>query len=126
MVTLSPKMGITVLTPGRSRCKRSRRRALLIKGVVWESRCNILVNIYPVLEQDSMLRPPTVRERHAVQSPRIVCINDFRPIARRRLPKAVFDYLDGGARKRSYTSGKLPGLRRPNLQAASCRLGSQL
>jgi isopentenyl diphosphate isomerase/L-lactate dehydrogenase-like FMN-dependent dehydrogenase len=44
-----------------------------------------------------MLRPPTVRERHAVQSPRIVCIEDFRPIARRRLPKAVFDYLDGGA-----------------------------
>jgi L-lactate dehydrogenase (cytochrome) len=26
-----------------------------------------------------------------------VCIEDFRPIARQRLPKAVFDYLDGGA-----------------------------
>jgi L-lactate dehydrogenase (cytochrome) len=26
-----------------------------------------------------------------------VCIEDFRPIARRRVPKAVFDYLDGGA-----------------------------
>ena len=34
---------------------------------------------------------------HAVASPRVVCIEDFRPIARRRLPKAVFDYLDGGA-----------------------------
>jgi isopentenyl diphosphate isomerase/L-lactate dehydrogenase-like FMN-dependent dehydrogenase len=33
----------------------------------------------------------------AVASPRVVCIDDFRPIARRRLPKAVFDYLDGGA-----------------------------
>jgi L-lactate dehydrogenase (cytochrome) len=32
-----------------------------------------------------------------VASPRIVCIEDFRPIARRRLPRAVFDYLDGGA-----------------------------
>ena len=34
---------------------------------------------------------------HAVASPRVVCIEDFRPIARRRIPKAVFDYLDGGA-----------------------------
>jgi isopentenyl diphosphate isomerase/L-lactate dehydrogenase-like FMN-dependent dehydrogenase len=33
----------------------------------------------------------------AVSPPRVVCIEDFRPIARRRLPKAVFDYLDGGA-----------------------------
>jgi isopentenyl diphosphate isomerase/L-lactate dehydrogenase-like FMN-dependent dehydrogenase len=32
-----------------------------------------------------------------VASPRVVCINDLRPIARRRVPKAVFDYLDGGA-----------------------------
>lgn len=33
----------------------------------------------------------------AVASPRVVCISDFRPLARRRVPKAVFDYLDGGA-----------------------------
>ena len=33
----------------------------------------------------------------AVASPRVVCIEDFRPIARRRIPRAVFDYLDGGA-----------------------------
>ncbi len=32
-----------------------------------------------------------------VQSPHVVSIADFRPIARRRLPKSVFDYLDGGA-----------------------------
>jgi L-lactate dehydrogenase (cytochrome) len=32
-----------------------------------------------------------------VASPRVVCIEDFRPIARRRVPKSVFDYLDGGA-----------------------------
>src|SRR5437763_12654028 len=32
-----------------------------------------------------------------VASPRVVCINDFRPLAHRRLPKPVFDYLDGGA-----------------------------
>ena len=33
----------------------------------------------------------------AVASPRVVCIEDFRPLARRRIPRAVFDYLDGGA-----------------------------
>ncbi len=32
-----------------------------------------------------------------VASPRVVCVHDFRPLARRRLPKPVFDYLDGGA-----------------------------
>ena len=32
-----------------------------------------------------------------VASPRVVCVEDFRPLARRRLPKPVFDYLDGGA-----------------------------
>lgn len=33
----------------------------------------------------------------AVASPHVVSIADFRPLAKRRLPKAVFDYLDGGA-----------------------------
>ncbi|MGA7927401.1 MAG: alpha-hydroxy-acid oxidizing protein, partial [Candidatus Sulfotelmatobacter sp.] len=33
----------------------------------------------------------------SVASPRVVCIEDFRPIARQRVPKSVFDYLDGGA-----------------------------
>src|SRR5438876_4505283 len=33
----------------------------------------------------------------AVASPRVVAIEDLRPIARRRLPRVVFDYLDGGA-----------------------------
>jgi isopentenyl diphosphate isomerase/L-lactate dehydrogenase-like FMN-dependent dehydrogenase len=32
-----------------------------------------------------------------VASPRVVCIEDFRPIARGRIPKPIFDYLDGGA-----------------------------
>jgi isopentenyl diphosphate isomerase/L-lactate dehydrogenase-like FMN-dependent dehydrogenase len=32
-----------------------------------------------------------------VGAPRVVCIQDFRPLAQRRLPKVVFDYLDGGA-----------------------------
>jgi L-lactate dehydrogenase (cytochrome) len=30
-------------------------------------------------------------------SPRVISIADFRPIARQRVPKSVFDYLDGGA-----------------------------
>jgi isopentenyl diphosphate isomerase/L-lactate dehydrogenase-like FMN-dependent dehydrogenase len=33
----------------------------------------------------------------AVASPRVVNIEDLRQLARRRLPKAVFDYVDGGA-----------------------------
>ncbi len=33
----------------------------------------------------------------ALASSRVVNVSDFRPLARRRLPKAVFDYLDGGA-----------------------------
>ncbi len=37
------------------------------------------------------------RAARAVASPRVVCIEDFRPIARARVPKSVFDYLDGGA-----------------------------
>jgi L-lactate dehydrogenase (cytochrome) len=32
-----------------------------------------------------------------VASPRVVCVEDLRPMARRRVPRAVFDYLDGGA-----------------------------
>jgi L-lactate dehydrogenase (cytochrome) len=39
---------------------------------------------------------PTMRDR-AVESPRVVCIQDLRSIAKRRVPKSVFDYLDGGA-----------------------------
>jgi len=37
------------------------------------------------------------RAARSVASPRVVCIEDFRPIARERIPKPVFDYLDGGA-----------------------------
>src|SRR3989475_3661795 len=33
----------------------------------------------------------------AVASPRVINVEDLRPLARRRLPRAVFDYLDGGA-----------------------------
>src|SRR5258708_13308394 len=32
----------------------------------------------------------------SVASPRVVSIADFRALARRRVPRAVFDYLDGG------------------------------
>src|SRR5262245_22049764 len=33
----------------------------------------------------------------AAGSSRVVNVDDFRPLARRRLPRVVFDYLDGGA-----------------------------
>jgi isopentenyl diphosphate isomerase/L-lactate dehydrogenase-like FMN-dependent dehydrogenase len=37
------------------------------------------------------------RSQRSVASPRVVSISDFRAIAQRRVPKSVFDYLDGGA-----------------------------
>src|SRR5881397_3395392 len=37
------------------------------------------------------------RAERRVASPRVVCVNDLRPLARRRVPRAVFDYIDGGA-----------------------------
>jgi isopentenyl diphosphate isomerase/L-lactate dehydrogenase-like FMN-dependent dehydrogenase len=38
-----------------------------------------------------------MKPARAVASPRVVCIEDLRPLARRHVPKAVFDYIDGGA-----------------------------
>lgn len=38
-----------------------------------------------------------MKRSRAVESPRVVCIEDLRPVAERRIPKSVFDYLDGGA-----------------------------
>jgi isopentenyl diphosphate isomerase/L-lactate dehydrogenase-like FMN-dependent dehydrogenase len=40
---------------------------------------------------------PMSRAARAVASPHVVSIGDFRPLARLRLPRPVFDYLDGGA-----------------------------
>jgi L-lactate dehydrogenase (cytochrome) len=37
------------------------------------------------------------RAARSVASPKVVSIEDFRPIARQRIPRPVFDYLDGGA-----------------------------
>src|SRR5437660_91106 len=37
------------------------------------------------------------RSSRSVASPRVVSIADFRALARRRVPRAVFDYLGGGA-----------------------------
>ena len=37
------------------------------------------------------------RSSRSVASPRVVSVADFRAIAKRRVPKSVFDYLDGGA-----------------------------
>ena len=37
------------------------------------------------------------RAARRVASPRVVCVDDLRPLARRRVPRAVFDYIDGAA-----------------------------
>jgi isopentenyl diphosphate isomerase/L-lactate dehydrogenase-like FMN-dependent dehydrogenase len=41
------------------------------------------------------------RQERAVASPRVVNIEDLHRLARRRLPKPVFDYMDGGAEAES-------------------------
>src|SRR5438552_6965866 len=38
-----------------------------------------------------------IEASRAVASPRVISVEDLRPLARGRLPRAVFDYLDGGA-----------------------------
>ena len=40
---------------------------------------------------------PALSSQHAMNSSRVVNIEDLRALAQRRLPKSVFDYLDGGA-----------------------------
>jgi len=53
------------------------------------------VTIYPV---GSFQMPSSfLKRRRSVESPHVVCVADLRPAAQRRVPKAVFDYLDGGA-----------------------------
>ena len=41
--------------------------------------------------------PRMLENEHEVASPAVVNVEDLRSLARRRLPKAVFDYLEGGA-----------------------------
>ena len=43
------------------------------------------------------MRRREVRAARKVAAPRVVCVDDLRSLARRRVPRAVFDYLDGGA-----------------------------
>lgn len=49
------------------------------------------------LHRSKALESHMSRSAHSVASPRVICIEDFRPIAKQRIPKSVFDYLDGGA-----------------------------
>ena len=44
-----------------------------------------------------MFRPPQHDKTRAVAPPRVVNIEDLRRVAKRRLPRIVFDYIDGGA-----------------------------
>jgi isopentenyl diphosphate isomerase/L-lactate dehydrogenase-like FMN-dependent dehydrogenase len=43
------------------------------------------------------LRTETMKNTRKVTSPHVVNINDLRTLARRRVPRVVFDYVDGGA-----------------------------
>ena len=67
-----------------------------------------------------------------VASPRVVCIEDLRSIARRRIPRAVFDYLDGGAegevtlRENCRVFEDVTFRPRQAVEVSSCNLGTQV
>ena len=46
---------------------------------------------------DQVMATAKTKRSRSVESPRVVCVEDLRPVAQRRVPKSVFDYLDGGA-----------------------------
>jgi isopentenyl diphosphate isomerase/L-lactate dehydrogenase-like FMN-dependent dehydrogenase len=55
------------------------------------------IQFTPLQSVEPGRQTPMNRASRRVASPRVVCIEDFRPLARQRLPQSVFDYLDGGA-----------------------------
>src|SRR5438876_270299 len=93
--------------PSGSKDRRSERRPTL-RDVAGDAACPAL---HPPISRSRLTRrlfsqilgphratlEMTSRASRKVASPRVVCIEDLRPLARRRVPKAVFDYLDGGA-----------------------------
>ncbi len=93
--------------PSGSKDRRSERRPTL-RDVAGDAACPAL---HPPTSRSRLTRrlfsqilgphratlEMTSRASRKVASPRVVCIEDLRPLARRRVPKAVFDYLDGGA-----------------------------
>src|SRR5438270_13619801 len=46
---------------------------------------------------DAIESRPSAMSHRSVAAPRVVNIEDLRRAAKRRLPRAVFDYIDGGA-----------------------------
>src|SRR6266704_4539578 len=55
-----------------------------------------VIHVADVIQPTAKGKSGTVSDR-ALASPRVVNIEDLRLLARRRLPRVVFDYLDGGA-----------------------------
>ena len=71
---------------------RRTRRALYSSGYKQYTIC------FQAESEHRNFRIVTVSHKaRAVASPHVVCVEDFRGLARRRVPKSVFDYLDGGA-----------------------------
>src|SRR5256886_15148308 len=69
-----------------------------------------------------------IKPSRAVASPRVINVEDLRPLARRRLPRAVFDYLDGGAaaqatpRQNPHASEEVTLPPRPAVALPDCHL----
>src|ERR1035438_8457663 len=68
----------------------------------------------------------------SVASPHVVSIADFRAIAQRRMPRAVFDYLDGGAegevtlRENCRVFEDVTFRPRQAVEVSSCNLGTRV
>jgi L-lactate dehydrogenase (cytochrome) len=73
------------------------RRPIDFAGVSGDTSSVCLINYYEFFTRTLRESDPMTSASRAVASSRVISIDDLRPLAQRRLPKAVFDYLDGGA-----------------------------
>src|SRR5438552_2133237 len=82
-------------TPGMSSRDAGDGRDRGYRGPTREPQRRV-IHVADLIQPTAKGKSGTVSDR-ALASPRVVNIEDLRQLARRRLPRVVFDYLDGGA-----------------------------
>src|ERR1700689_488797 len=73
------------------------RRGEAVRNAVRRTRRECCTNPARTQHTNAAKTQETRRAMARLDSPRVVNIEDLRELARRRLPRAVFDYMDGGA-----------------------------
>src|ERR1700723_3460964 len=73
------------------------RRGEAVRNAVRRTRRECCTNPARTQHTNAAKTRETRRAMARLDSPRVVNIEDLRQLARRRLPRAVFDYVDGGA-----------------------------